>query len=69
MLGKEAIKLSKALHILDDQGGMLGRAGENLLQPFFLGTDHVQQKLASLRGDLVDDMIDVLPAVTFCIFQ
>lgn len=63
--GEETLKIVKALHVFDNQRGVLRGAGEDLFQALFPGADDVQQEVAPLSGNPFHHMLDVLPAIGF----
>ncbi|MBN6742816.1 hypothetical protein JKG47_20415 [Acidithiobacillus sp. MC6.1] len=59
LLGEEALKIAKALHIFDDQRGVFGGTGECLLEAFLLGADHFQEKIPAAVLEGVHDVVDI----------
>lgn len=65
VVGEETSAIAEALHVLDDQVGVLRGAGEDL-EPLLLGADHVEPKALAAMAQAVDNVVDIGLAVDFC---
>ena len=67
VLGEEAFKVTKTLHIFYNQRRVFRGAGKYLLKAMFLGSYDIEQKILPLRGDLPNHVVDILLAFGYTV--